>query len=424
MSSSAFQDLKISVERLEIGMHVVGIDRPWEETNFLMQSFIIESEEDIQQVRSQCQEVTIQVRVEQVALLRNKYSVPSDAVKPKVKPSETLPADRLRPATTERVTYENKVSFEKAVESSRLTFNSARTMASTIMDGLRIGKSLDMNEVRSQVENIVDGVLSNKDALRYLSMIKNKDDYTAEHSINVCILCATFARHLGLAEFEIKIVALCGLLHDVGKSKIPDEILNKPGRFTKEEAYIMAEHTTHGRNILMSTAGDQRHAVDVALSHHERIDGNGYPRCLKANQIPYYSKIVSIVDAYDAMTSDRCYGTPKTSYKALKIIDENAGTQFDRVLAHEFIKCIGFYSAGVLIELETEQVAVVIKANEEHADRPSILIISDASKKRLARPAFIDLTSPDHASVLIRQEIPNGTHGFNVKDYISKNLFN
>lgn len=424
MSSSNFQDLRIPVDRLEIGMHVVGIDCPWEETNFMLQSFIIETQDDIRQVKSQCREVVVQVRAEQVAQLRNPAPTSSTGDDSTEKTEENLPPDQLRPVTTERVEYLNQVEFERAVESSRLTFQSARKMASSVMDGLRAGQGLNIDECRNQVENIVDGVLANKDALRFLSMIKNKDDYTAEHSINVCILCATFARHLGLLEFEIKVVALCGLLHDVGKSQIPDEVLNKPGRFTKEEAHIMAEHTTYGRNILMSTEGDQRHAVDVALTHHERVDGNGYPRCLRANQIPFYSKLVAIVDAYDAMTSERCYGKPKTSYKALKIIDQNAGTQFDRKLATEFIKCIGFYSAGVLVELETGSLAVVLKANDEKADRPSILIVTNEDGQRLRKPIFLDLTAPEHQTIKIKYEVPNRTGSIDVKDYISQKLFN
>jgi putative nucleotidyltransferase with HDIG domain len=391
----------------------------------LLQSFVIQSQQDIHELQAQCQLVTIQVRVESEEDPQENASAPT----PKNTADENTdssPANapvQLGPQTKQKVKYINQVSFERAVESSRLTFDSARSMASQIMNGLRVGRSLDINECRQHVESVVESVLSNKDALRFLAMIKNKDEYTAEHSINVCILCATFARHLGLLEYEIKIVALCGLLHDVGKSKVPNEILNKPGRFTKEEAYIMAEHPTYGRNILMSTAGDQRHAVDVAHCHHERVDSKGYPRCLNARQIPYYSKIVSIVDAYDAMTSERCYGKPKTSYAALKIIADNAGSQFDRELAHEFIRCIGFYSAGVLVELKGGQLAIVVKANEKDQARPKILVVTNAEKKRIQKPAFIDLEKPENARLSITHEVPNGTAGVDVKQYISRKLF-
>lgn len=427
MKSTEFQDVTIPVGKLEIGMHVVALDRPWEETNFLLQGFIIESQQDIQELQRQCRQVVIQARIEHVERLREHHAAAASDSGPKKNKygahAATLPESMRGPATKKKITYINQVSFEQAVKSSMMTFDSARSMAVAIMDGLRVGRALDMEECRDQVATIVESVLSNKDALRFLAMIKNKDAYTAEHSMNVCILCATFARHLGLLEFEIKIIALCGLLHDVGKSKIPLEILNKPGRFTKEEAFIMAEHTTYGRNILMSTSGDQRHAVDVAHSHHERIDGQGYPRCLSAGYISYYAKIVAIVDAYDAMTSERCYGKPKTSYLALKIIMDNAGTQFDRELAREFVRCIGFYSAGCLVELKMGQLAVVIKANEADNARPLVLVVTTPQGQKLPRPTLVDLAKPENSAIEIASEVPNGTGGIDVKHYISPSLF-
>ncbi|EAR08823.1 HD-GYP domain-containing protein [Reinekea blandensis] len=408
------RDIEIPVEELEVGMHVVGIDRPWAETGFLLQSFIIQSQEEIHQLQAACQRVTIQARVASERETPAHATAEQRAVKSKV---------QRGPQSTERVRYLNQVSFERAVESSRLTFKSARSMASNIMEGLRVGRALNMEDCRTQVSEVVDRVLENADALRFLSMIKNKDDYTAEHSMNVCILSATFARHLGLQDFEIRLIALCGLLHDVGKCKVPLEILNKPGRFTKEEAHIMAEHTTHGRNILMSTQGDQRHVVDVAHCHHERLDGRGYPRLLSGGQIPYYAKIITIVDAYDAMTSERCYGKPKTSFEALRVVLKNAGTQFDPELARAFLKCIGLFPAGVLVELNSEQLAVVIKANDVDPDRPLLLVVTDAQHNRLQQPALVDLSQEANSGLTIAHEVMNGTSGIDVKHYIDQRLF-
>lgn len=418
MKSMEYRDIEIPVEELEIGMHLVGIDRPWSETRFLLQSFVIQSKEDIHELRTNCRRVTIQVRVDKPADQKKR----SSAVRPSG-PPKTGTSVQQGPQSKERIHYLNKVGFEQSVESSRLTFKSARAMASSIMEGLRVGRALNMDDCRTQVAEVVDRVLENADALRFLAMIKHKDDYTAEHSMNVCILSATFARHLGLMEFEIRLIALCGLLHDVGKCKVPLDILNKPGRFTREEAHIMAEHTTFGRNILMSTAGDQRHAVDVAHCHHERMDGRGYPRLLTAGQIPYYAKIVAIVDAYDAMTSERCYGRPKTSYDALKVITKNAGTQFDPELAREFLKCIGLFPAGVLVELSSEQLAIVVKKNETEPDRPLILLVSEPDKSRLKTPILIDLTKPEYSGLNILYEVMNGTAGIDVSHYIDQKLF-
>lgn len=417
MKHLQYHDVPISVSDLEIGMNIVSLDRPWEETNFLLQGFTIKSQDEIYQLQSQCEQVFVQIKMEEVEAFKLKL-----ANKPKQSNGATRRPGVDGPVTNIPVTYQDKEPFAKAVESARVTFDSARSMANTVMDGLRFSRNINMDECREAVEQIVDSVLSNKDALRFLSQIKSKDNYTAEHSMNVCILCATFARHLGLLDFEIKTVALCGLLHDVGKSKIPIEVLNKPDRFNAGEARIMAQHTTFGRNILMSMGSSHRHAVEVAHSHHERIDGKGYPRGLNGDSIPYYAKLVSIVDAYDAMTSDRVYGTPKSSEFALDILLKNMGTQFDEALTKEFINCIGVYPVGCLVELKSGEIAVVIGSNELEPASSKILIVSDEKKQPTPFERVVNLASKNPEGFAILKELANGSFGYDVKTYIKKDF--
>lgn len=416
MRHTDYQDLTVSVQELEIGMRVVALDRPWEETTFLLQGFVIASSEEIRELQRQCQTVTVQVRV---------GSTSRPTHRPPVSTGNTTPvarAEKSGPASSRRINYINQVSFERAVEASRLTFDSARTMATSIMDGLRVGRNLNVADCRDMVDKVVDSILANRDALRFLSMIKHKDSYTAEHSMNVCILSATFARHLGLMEYEIREIALCGLLHDVGKSRVPIEILNKPGRFTREEAYIMAEHPTHGRNILMSASAEFKHAIDVAHSHHERLDGKGYPRGLRHQQISYYTKIVALADAYDAMTSERCYGTAKTSEQALKSILLERGTHFDSELAKAFITCVGFYPSGSLVELAGGQLAMVLESNSTDFARPRIRVLTDASQQPIPAPYELDLATPTNQNVMIRGEVHNGTAGIDINTTVKQEL--
>ncbi|WP_028670459.1 HD-GYP domain-containing protein [Saccharospirillum impatiens] len=416
MRHADYQDLTVSVQELDIGMRVVALDRPWEETTFLLQGFVIASNHDIRELQRQCQTVTVQVRIE---------SVPKGAARTPSNPGEVTAAPKptkTGPASTQRVNYINQVSFERAVDASRLTFDSARSLATSIMEGLRVGRNLDVSECRDTVDKVVDSILANKDALRFLSMIKHKDSYTAEHSMNVCILSATFARHLGLLEYEIRDAALCGLLHDVGKSRIPVEILNKPGRFTREEAYIMAEHPTHGRNILMSASAEFKHAIDVAHTHHERMDGKGYPRGLRHQQISYYAKIVALADAYDAMTSERCYGTAKTSEQALKMILRDRGSHFDSELSKKFVTCIGFYPSGCLIELAGGQVAIVLEPSQTDFARPRLRVLTDDQQHRLETPYELNLADPTNQSVFIRAEVHNGTAGIDINTALTQEI--
>ena len=419
MVTAIKKEIMLPVSELEIGMMVTKLDRPWNETNFLMQGFVIMSQEDITDLQNQCDQVYVQVTIEEARVYE------SGILGSRVKGSQhnARPKNKANgPLSKKRVNYLNKLSFGQTLEASRLTFRSARDLSRSIMDGIRIGRSIDFNACREVVEEVVDSVLNNPDALRFLSQIKNRDAYTAEHSLNVGILSATFARHVGLEKFEIKNVAMSGLLHDVGKAKVPLDILNKPGHFTPDEARIMASHAKYGRDLLLSLPENERFAIDVAHSHHERIDGKGYPRQLVSHQIPYYAKMVSIADAYDAMTSDRVYGQAKTSAQALAIIQNNSGNQFDSALAADFIKCIGSFPVGSLIEMTTGEVGVVLRSDPENILRPKVLLVRDSSKKPLFPEVVVRMDQPTGDYYEIKEELPNGAYGINLGDLVDRGL--
>ncbi|MHA7881279.1 MAG: HD-GYP domain-containing protein [Saccharospirillum sp.] len=419
MVHTTYEDIEIPVSELEIGMQVVALDRPWSESPFLLQGFVIQSPVELDELRQCCRTVTIQVRLEQAEAVKQKIAHRKHRAQ-----EPELPPSMRGPQSTTRVKYLNQVSFEAAVEASQMTFDSARSLAKNVLEGLRLGHALNLDECREVVDEVVSSVLQHEDALRFLTLIKNKDSYTAEHSMNVCVLAAAFARHLGLKAFEIHQIALCGLLHDVGKSRVPLDILNKPGRFTKEEAHIMAEHTTYGRNILMSASTENLFTVDVAHSHHERIDGKGYPRSLRESQISYYARIIAIVDAYDAMTSERVYGTVKSSQQALREILKSRGTHFDHALATEFVRSMGVYQAGALVEMASGPLAIVIRPNKSDYQRPRVLLVTDVHQQKLPaeQERVLDLALDSSARWSIRQEVPNRTAGIDVGFYIEKGL--
>lgn len=414
MINKEFKEISLPVSDLQIGMHVIRLDRPWMETNFLLQGFVIHSSEEVLELQSQCDHVYVQVIIEDVASFETQLE--------KSRSNKKLETELNTDSGRKRIKYLNKVSFEQSIESSRMTFDSARGLARNILDSVRIGHAVDLNHCREVIEDVVESILANPDALLFLSQIKNKDDYTVEHSLNVSILSATFARFLGMPLFEIKTVGLAGLLHDVGKAKIPEDVLNKPGRFTPDEARVMSNHAAYGRDILMSLPQTDHSAIDVAHSHHERIDGHGYPRHLEHYQIPYFAKIVSLVDAYDAMTSHRVYGTAKSSSEALQIIDECKGTQFDDSLALEFIQCIGILPIGSIVELTNGEVGVVLNANEENPLKPKILLVRDASKKVRFPEKIIRLDQDISKNYKIKEELPNGSHGIKISEYVAKGL--
>ena len=410
-------ETEIPVGQLAIGMHVVRLDRPWEETNFLLQGFIIQDEDDLLAVQSQCENVVVEGRVEVNATF-GKAPVSSGK-----KQSASGPTT-LSDLPKNRVTYINKVDVNRELKKARAHYGSAKATAQNIMEGIRLGRMLDMNEIRQTVDETVDSVLRNENALLLLSKIKNKDDYTAEHCINVSILSAAFGKHLGLLEDEIRVLSLSGMLHDVGKMRIDDAILNKPGALTPDEFNIMKDHTTFGRDVLAGLPTLEHAAVDVAFSHHERIDGKGYPRGLPSHQIPLFAKMIGLVDTYDAITSSRVYDKGRASMQALQNIHRNKGTQFDAELAVEFIRMIGVYPPGSIVVMGNGEVGIVV-SNERHSKlKPAVLLIRDELKHELAEYRQINLSDDpkdaDGQPYKIAHEVPDGTFDIVMSDFIER----
>jgi putative nucleotidyltransferase with HDIG domain len=418
--SSFYQDIvetEIPVSQLAIGMHVVRLDRPWEETDFLLQGFVIQNEDDLLSVQSQCHWVVVEGRVDVVRSFE-KSSVTTGNKKTAAESRKTSSLPK------KRVTYINKVDTAREMARARAHYGHAKETAKQIMSSIRLGRMLDMNRIRRTVDETVDSVLRNENALLLLSKIKNKDDYTAEHCINVSILAAAFGKHLGLLEEEIRVLALGGMLHDVGKMRIDDAILNKPGALTPEEFDIMKKHTTYGRDVLAALPTLEHAAVDVAYSHHERMDGRGYPRGLPSQQIPVFAKMVGVVDTYDAITSSRVYDKGRASMQALQIIHRNKGTQFDAELAVEFIRMIGVYPPGSIVELENDEVGIVVANQKTNKLRPIILLVRDADKKPITPYRQINLSEDvkDRSGEVykIAREVPDGTYDIVLSDFIER----
>lgn len=397
---SSPKTIRIHISELQIGMYVSQLDRPWLETPFLMQGFLIESMDDIAAVAEYSEHVWID-------------AVHEEWVAPEVK--GTLSGKKSQPRT-----YINKVDTRREHAQALEIYREARQMARSLLNGLRFGSVINSTEAKATVKSCVDSVLRNPDALIWMSKIRSQDEYTAEHCLNVCILAIAFGRHLGRSEAELEKLGLCGLLHDVGKMRVPSEVLNKPAKLTEKEFNMIKAHATHGRNLLMASKGIPNSAVDVAYSHHEKVDGSGYPRQLSSAGISDLAKIVAIVDAYDAMTADRCYSEGIPSTEALKIIFKDRGTHFDDRLALEFIKSVGLYPPGTLVELVNGLIAIVFETNAKFRHLPSIIAVNQQQepldKKRLIHLAEIEkgLLSKDY---LIKRALKDGSFGVSVREY-------
>lgn len=398
---------KIHVADLRIGMFVCKLDRDWLDTPFIMQGFLIEEREDIDIVAEFCEYVYIDT---------------SESRKHHRGPSSSIGTA----SSARRAGYDYKTDVVSEHRQMIKTFREARTVTSSMLENIRLGQAIDTSQAKATVDECVQSIIRHPDALLWMSRIREQQEYTAEHCLNVCILAIAFGRQLGFSEQDLHNIGMCGLLHDVGKMRVPKEIVEKPGPLTTKEYNMMKAHTVHGRNLLMSSSGVPGGAIDAAYSHHERIDGEGYPRKLKGAGISYYSKLISIVDAYDAMTADRCYDSAKTSTQALKIIYAERGKQFDEKLALEFIQTIGLYPAGSLVELYNGQAGIIIETNTRYRHLPRLILLTDESKQLLKKEKIVDLSLIEAGELpkqfLIKQVWKDGTFGIHLREYQKKGL--
>ena len=273
----------------------------------------------------------------------------------------------------------------------RRLYQEARELQGKFIRHLKAGEPIDITPLAAVAEEMVDTMFTHGDAMLCLARIRAKDAYLMEHSMNVAILLANFGRYLGLERNVLKELTLGGLLHDVGKIMTPDEVLNKPGKLTDEEFGVMRQHVVHSYDILSNTAGITPTLLEVAANHHERLDGTGYPQRLKGEQLSLYTRMSGIVDVYDAVTADRVYKQGMQPTQAFRILLKGIDQHFDAELVTKFIKCMGVYPVGTLVQLSNQRLAVVMQRNEQQPLKPVVKVIYHATQRHYLEVQWLDL---------------------------------
>lgn len=273
----------------------------------------------------------------------------------------------------------------------------ATSVVRAMMHDARLGRAIEIAQAEAVVETINESVLRNGGALIGLLGIKNKDEYTFLHSVSVCALMVAFSRAQGFDDETVRIAGLGALLHDTGKMMVPESILNKPGRYTDDEFAIMKRHPEEGWKLLQAMPGLEEMVLDIALHHHERVDGTGYPHGLKGEAIALTTQMSSIVDVYDAITSDRCYHRGMPAPEGLKKLWEWSRHHFDPQLVQAFIRTLGIYPVGSLVRLESGRLAIVIEQNEAQLISPEVKVVFSTRSNAYVRPERLELArSQDH----------------------------
>jgi putative nucleotidyltransferase with HDIG domain len=373
---------RISIDQLKIGMTVEKLDRSWLATPFLRHRFRITSSIQIEQLYAS--------GVQHLDVEADGVDLDSGSVTPamlaEVEPSQPI-APPLKPELS-------TIPFVEELPAARRAYKAAKLIIQQAMEDVRMGRALNMEAVSEVVENMSDSILRNPDALTSLTRLKQFDEYTFFHSVNTSALALSVGRHLGYQRVPLLQLGTGMLLHDIGKTLIPVEILNKPGRYEAGEFEIMKQHVLRGAEILSNTTGLNDMFVKSTLEHHERVDGTGYPNRRSKADLSQFGLIAAIVDIYDAVTSDRCYHKGKTPHDTLQMLYE-LGIQghVDGTLVQQFIQVVGVYPVGSCVSLNTGERGIVKQFNHQAPLRPLIVLITDEAGHHRSTPLDLDLAA-------------------------------
>ncbi len=356
-------------------MYLHALDGNWLDHPFWRNGFLISDERTLRKVReSGVQHAFIDV------------VKGADAPPPEPEPVRvTQPAPPPPPPKIERVSLAEEVQY-----AAKLRARSAQAMRDLHSEA-RMGRAIDAGECSSLVNDVADSINRHPDAFRSLARLKTADEYTYMHSVAVCALMVSLGREIGLDEEQCREAGLAGMLHDLGKAVMPQEILNKPGKLTPEEFDIIKTHPRRGYELLEGAKNIPAGVLDVCLHHHERIDGTGYPDKLPTDKLTQFARMGAICDVYDAVTSDRPY---KAGWDPAQALAQMASWQghFDRDMFKSFIRCIGIYPTGSLVRMRSGKLAVVLEQNAGALTKPKVKLFFSTRSNEPIRHEVLDLT--------------------------------
>jgi len=410
MSFNHLQKVKVFVENLEIGMFVSSLDKPWQESCFLMQGIELNDQSDIDEVKRECKHVFIDFK--------------SDAQ-----------FKEFKLKTTVSTTYKEKILSQKQIKnfdlkkhtkSARSSHKKSSSTVKSVLDKVMLGEDFDSYSVKSAVKNMVKEVFSNEEAMMMMIMLKGEHDQVAQHSLNVSILSIGFARFLGFTEPQIEEIGIGALLHDIGKVRIDKDLLEKKETLSDEEMKKLCMHPQYSYQILQKKTDLPPSVIDIAVCHHERLGGQGYPRGLKAEQISRRAQLVSIMDTFESLTSDQPYRPAISVVESYKVLMQDKNVKFDEKLVLKFIEWRGIYPAGTIVEMKNGEVGIVVSGNRKgNKLKPKVLLVLDEKKKprktRLIDLSFIQTDAESNPYVIFKA-FETEAFGVSVSKYLEEGL--
>lgn len=368
------QRRQVPVEKLEFGMYVAELDRPWTDTPFVFQGFHLRTDEQLAMLRQHCKHVFVDPERTEAA----------------ESPRGPVPAPnfKIRGSTP----YPEAKPVEAEFRHAHTVYSQSVTQIGELLNPVaRPGGVLDGREIHESVTRLTDSVVRNPDALLLVTRLREKSAQAHARSLQVSIYLMVFGRFLELAREELELLGLVGLLQDVGKTRLPTGLLEKSAPLSPEEIELARRHVEFSAEILRATPGLPERLPALVVLHHERQDGSGYPRGLKGAEIGLYGSMAAIADSFDALTTARPYAEPLSPSSALSYLYKERGTGFHAELVEQFIQCVGVFPVGSVVELNSGEVGIVITQNLVRRLKPRVMVVLDAQGHPIRPHKILDL---------------------------------
>lgn len=408
----AVAEQRMALTELRPGMYVCRLDCAWETTPFPLQGFRVDSADDIEAIGRYAREVVIDVErsrsVDERSALERLGYFDQRAGARKLPPPEQYPSAQ-----------EVREELPHAADAMHQT----RERAGQLLERISTGVIVMADELRAAVEPVVASVIRHPDAWFWLSALRQRDDYRYTHALNVCALAAALGRQLGMPRVLLHELGQAGLLLDVGMTTLPPDLLQRAGTLDPAERERIRSHVGEGLRLLAAQDSVDEDVLQMIAHHHERHDGSGYPRGLRQSEIPLFSRMLGLVDSYDAICNERPYHAALPPHDALQLLYRESGRLFQDELVEQLSQCLGVYPTGSMVELTTGEVAIVMAQNPARRLFPRVTVLTDGDKQ--IDPAFrqVDLWAErDHRHgeprrVWVARPLPPGAYDIDPRHY-------
>ena len=362
-------------------MYVAELDRPWTDTPFLFQGFHLRTEEQLTMLKQFCKHVFVDLE-------RTEQPEPKAKLPPMAKPAPAAPQFKIRG----NATYPEKVTVEVEFKQAAQIYTQTTASVAELLKPLsKAGGVLEAKDVKESVTRLTDSVVRNPDAMLLVSRLREKSAQAHARALQVSLYLIVFARFLELERNELELLGLLGLLQDVGKTRLPAELMERKGPLSAEEHELTKRHVQYSAEIIKGTPGLPPELPELVTLHHERQDGKGYPRGLKADEIGLYGSMAAIADTFDALTAPRPYAEPLSPSSALSFLYKERGTAFHPALVEQFIQCVGVFPVGSVVELNSGEVGIVITQNLVRRLKPRVMVVLDSKGNPMRPHKILDL---------------------------------